>query len=199
MLPSPAPTTPIPDTLSHRLDEYTAALLALVTEYHSRPPTPEATFDFEHRVAGILRRAGREVLAYAYNHAEPATPECPPRARLGRETYRRREKTPNTLGTVFGPVEVRRCVYECLEPGEPCIWPLELRLGVVAGLATPALAERVGRWSADHEQDAVRALLRAEHGVSWSVTSLRERSPRPFGTGLSDRANRPASIDSSNC
>ena len=33
-------------------------------------------------------------------------------------------------------------------------------------LATPALAERVGRWSAEHEQDAVRDLLRAEHGVS---------------------------------
>jgi len=51
---------------------------------------------------------------------------------------------------------------------------LELRLGVVAGLATPALAERVGRWSADHEQDAVRALLLAEHGVCWSVASLRK-------------------------
>ena len=46
-------------------------------------------------------------------------------------------------------------------------------MGVVAGLATPALAERVGRGSADHEQDAVRALLTAEHGVSWSVKSLR--------------------------
>jgi hypothetical protein len=92
---------------------------------------------------------------------------------LARETYRRRDKTPNTLGTLFGSIELRRCVYECLEPGEPCVWPLELRLGVVAGLATPALAERIGRWSADHEQDAVRCLLRDEHGVSWSVKSLR--------------------------
>jgi hypothetical protein len=75
---------------------------------------------------------------------------------------------------VFGPVAISRCVYECLEPGEPCCWPLELRLGVVAGLATPALAERVGRWSADHEQKAVLALLRTEHDVSWSVASLRK-------------------------
>jgi hypothetical protein len=41
-------------------------------------------------------------------------------------------------------------------------------------VATPALAERVGRWSADHEQKAVLALLSAEHGVSWSVASLRK-------------------------
>ena len=114
------------------------------------------------------------MIEHAYNHAEPVTEECPPRVQLGRELYRRRQKAPNTLGTLFGPIELRRCVYECLEPGEPCIWPLELHLGVVAGLATPALAERVGRWSADHEQDAVRALLRAEHGVPWSVKSLRK-------------------------
>lgn len=82
--------------------------------------------------------------------------------------------TANTLGTLFGPVAIRRCVYECLEPGEPCCWPLELRLGVVAGLATPALAERISRWSADHEQLAVLALLRAEHGISWSVASIRK-------------------------
>ena len=122
----------------------------------------------------MLREVGRHVIDHAYNHAEPAPAECPPRVRFGRETYRRRDKTPNTLGTLFGSIELRRCVYECLEAGEPCVWPLELRLGVVAGLATPALAERVGRWSADHEQDAVRSLLRVEHCVSWSVQSLRK-------------------------
>lgn len=122
----------------------------------------------------MLREVGRHVVDHAYNHAEPAPEKCPPRVRFGREMYRRRDKTPNTLGTLFGSIELRRCVYECLEPGEPCVWPLELRLGVVAGLATPALAERVGRWSADHEQDAVRSLLRVEHGVSWSVQSLRK-------------------------
>jgi hypothetical protein len=125
-------------------------------------------------VADVLRQAGRDVLDHAYNHAEPPVEDCPPRVRFGDETYRRRGQTPSTLGTLFGPIVVRRCVYECLEPGEPCIWPLELQLGVVAGLATPALAERVGRWSADHEQAAVCALLRAEHGMSWSVASVRK-------------------------
>jgi hypothetical protein len=36
------------------------------------------------------------------------------------------------------------------------------------------LAERVGLWSVEHEQAAVRMLLRQEHGVCWSVQSLRK-------------------------
>jgi hypothetical protein len=114
------------------------------------------------------------VVGHAFHHAEPAVEDCPARIAFGEETYRRRKKTPNTIATLFGPIELSRCVYECLEAGEACLWPLELRLGVVAGLATPALAERVGRWSADHEQEAVRSLLQAEHGVSWSVPSVRK-------------------------
>jgi hypothetical protein len=172
-LPPPEPT-PTPAALPDQLRQRLAALLAAVRQFHARPPTPAATSAFEHEVAAILRQTGRDLIESAYNHAEPPTDECPPRVRVGRETYRRRDKTPNTLGTLFGPIELRRCVYECLEPGEPCVWPLELRLGVVAGLATPALAERVGRGSAEHDQDAVRSLLRVEHDVSWSVTTLRK-------------------------
>jgi hypothetical protein len=125
-------------------------------------------------VVEALRETGRDVLDHACNHAEPPVEDRPPGVRFGDETYRRRGQAPHTLGTLFGSIEVRRCVYECLEPGEPCIWLLELRPGVVAGLAAPAPVERVGCWSADHEQAAVRALLRAEHGVSWSVASLRK-------------------------
>jgi hypothetical protein len=125
-------------------------------------------------VADVVRQMGRDVLDCTYNAAEPQVEDCPPRLRFGEELYRRRVKTPHTLGTLFGSVVVTRCVYECLEPGEPCLHPLDQRLGIVAGLATPALAERVARWSADHEQAAVRALLRSEHGVSWSVASLRK-------------------------
>ena len=125
-------------------------------------------------MAGALRDTGRDVVDYAFNRAEPAAEDCPARVTFGGETYRRRKKTRNTIATLFGPIELNRCVYECLEAGEACLWPLELRLGIVAGLATPALAERAGRWLADREQDAVIELLHVEHGVSWSVTSLRK-------------------------
>src|SRR5205085_2325451 len=102
---------------------------------------------------------------------------CPPRVRFRGQAYRRRGKTANTLGTVFGPVAIRRCVYECLEPGEPCCWPLELRLGVVAGLATPALAERAGRWPADHGRPAREAV-----GDRVPRSDARTRTTAPDGT-----------------
>lgn len=171
------PTPPFGDRssgeLTRRLLGPLTALTARVEAFLAGEPTPAATFTLERDLAARLRDIGRTILEYTYNVAEPAAEDCPARVRFGGETYRRRRKAPNTLGTVFGPVAVRRCVYECLEPGERCLWPLELRLGIVAGLATPALAERVGRWSADHGQSAIRALLAAEHGVTWSVKSLR--------------------------
>ena len=51
---------------------------------------------------------------------------------------------------------------------------LELRLGVEARLATPALAERVGCWATDHTQQHVLKMLDNDHDVSWSCTSLRK-------------------------
>src|SRR4029434_7588820 len=43
-----------------------------------------------------------------------------------------------------------------------------------AGVATPALAERVGRWAADHTQRQVLEMLQHDHGVHWSCTTLRK-------------------------
>lgn len=90
------------------------------------------------------------------------------------ETYRRRKTAPNTISCLFGEFTLTRHVYECLEPGERCIIPFELECGIVAGLATPALAERVGCWSADVEQRQIREMLQQDHQVGWSVTSLRK-------------------------
>jgi hypothetical protein len=115
------------------------------------------------------------VLEHEYNRIEPERREdCPLRLRLARQEYRRRPKSRNHIGTLFGTIELRRYVYEATEPGEPCLFPLEMQLGIEAGLATPALAERVGLLAAEHEQEQVRTLLRQEHAVSWSVTSLRK-------------------------
>ena len=102
--PPPDSTTPVPAALTDQLQRRTHALLASVHRFHARPHTPATTFAFEREIADILREIGREVVTHAYNHAEPATAECPPRIQLGRETYRRRDKTPNTLGTLFGPI-----------------------------------------------------------------------------------------------
>ena len=171
---APLSASPNGVDLSAVLSESVATLLAIEAAFLSAEPTPSNTCALEAKVLAVLRDMGLALVRHVLNHAEPAVEDCPKRVEFGDETYRRRSKTPNAIGTLFGEVEVLRCVYECLEPDQPCIWPLELRLGIVAGLATPALAERVGYWSAEHEQSAVRQLLRTDHGVTWSVASLRK-------------------------
>jgi len=51
---------------------------------------------------------------------------------------------------------------------------LEIRLGLEAGLATPALAERVAVASVGCTQSAVLATLKRDHGVCSSVASVRK-------------------------
>jgi len=41
-------------------------------------------------------------------------------------------------------------------------------------MATPALAERVGRWGTDDTQHEALEMLKNDHGVEWSCTSLRK-------------------------
>jgi hypothetical protein len=78
------------------------------------------------------------------------------------------------VATLFGTVDVWRRLYEPLERGVHSMHPLERRLGIEAGCATPALAERVGQWAADHTQRQVLTMLAGDHDVHWSSTSLRK-------------------------
>src|ERR1700730_7303889 len=152
-----------------------SALFAARQAFRKHPPTPERTYAFEKRTDAILLETGRVFVEQQYNHVEPEQlADSPQRLRLAGQEYRRRPKSRNRIGTLFGAIELRRYLYEATEPGERSLLPLELQLGIEAGLATPALAERVGLWSAEHEQEVVRTLLVQEHNVSWSVKSLRK-------------------------
>ena len=122
-----------------------------------------------------MREAGRRLLQHTLAELEPdSRAQAPARLTFQRETYRRRYSQPKTIYSSFGPLEYARFRYEACEPGEPSIFPLDLLLGLEAHLATPALAERVGRLAVDHEQRQVLATLASEHGVCWSVTTLRK-------------------------
>jgi hypothetical protein len=170
-----APASPDLQALVDVLGPSVRQILEQVQAFRRQPPTPERACAFERQVAATLREAGRALLERVYNGLEPERLEdCPRRLRCAGETYRRRPKSRNRVGTLFGEIELRRYLYEAVEPGEPALFPLELQLGIEAGLATPALAERVGRWAAEHEQARVLALLRQEHGVTWSVKSVRK-------------------------
>lgn len=143
--------------------------------FGQQAPTPEGTWDFETGLAKDLQEIGRLVLEHAFNRVEPAALEdCPVRLRLAGEEYKRRPKSRNTLGTLFGPIIVERYLYEPLERGEKSIFPLEMQLGIEVGLATPALAERIGLEAAGHTQQQVRNWLADDHSLRWSNQTLRK-------------------------
>ncbi len=147
----------------------------LIDQFVQAEPTPETTMAFERELNALLREVGRRMMAWALNRLEPeANDEAPSRVELEGRLYRRRRKHPRSVGTLFGSVTLRRRLYEPLGRRGRSIHPLELRLGIEAGLATPALAERVGRWATDHTQQDVLEMLQSDHGVDWSCTSLRK-------------------------
>jgi hypothetical protein len=146
----------------------------LIDEFVHDEPPPQKTMAFERELSALLREVGRCILAWALNRLEPKSDkEAPARGQVEGRLYRRRRQHPRSVATLFGPVELWRRLYEPLERGGRSLHPLELRLGVEAGFAPPALAERVGRWATDHTQDQVREMLERDHGVHWSCTSLR--------------------------
>jgi hypothetical protein len=146
----------------------------LIDAFVQDEPTPQKTMSFECELSALLREVGRHIMAGVLNHLEPTNdPEAPSRVQVEGRLYRRRHQQPRSLATLFGPVELWRRLYEPLERGIRSLHPLEARLGGEAGLATPALAEQVGRWATDHTPEHVREMLEREHGVQWSCTFLR--------------------------
>jgi hypothetical protein len=150
-------------------------LEGIVQEFRKEMPTPERTCAFEAALEKCCRQACRRLVEHEYNDIEPAEfADCPLRLRFAGEEYKRRHKSPNTIATLFGEICLQRYRYEALEPGESGIIPLEMHLGIEAGLATPALAERIGLQATDHTQAQVLDWLLRHHDIRWSVSSLRK-------------------------
>ena len=155
---------------------------ALVARFLTAPITPAATLDFETSLQQALAECGRQVVQATFNLIEPEDPQdAPKHTRRDRQDYARKNaKSRNRSGiaTLFGRIELRRCLYEPLQEArddrQPSFAPLELCLGIVAGNATPGLAERVGRLSGQHTQQEMLDLLRRDHQVRWSVEVLRK-------------------------
>jgi hypothetical protein len=134
---------------------------------------------FEKQLAQQLREGGRVIMQWVLNCLEAADAnQAAPEVVLERDFYRRRERSPRRhgLATLFGIITFWRLRYEPCDAGVglACLFPLEQRLGICAGKATPALASRLGMWTAQHTQETVRQLLQEEHQVGWSVDTLRK-------------------------
>jgi hypothetical protein len=175
----PTPTKTLLTTTFESLVMQLSGLLArgtrLLDQFVHAEPTPETTMAFERELSALLREVGRRIMTWTLNRIEPdANHEAPLRVSLEGRLYRRRRQHPRVVGTLFGPVTLWRRLYEPLGHRGRSIHPFELRLGIEAGLATPALAERVGYWATDHTQNEVLEMVQRDHGVSWSCTSLRK-------------------------
>jgi hypothetical protein len=150
-------------------------LAGLLENFRSQPVTPQATYDLEQELLRQTRALSRQLLQWQLNQLEPEdAPQTPRRLCRDGNRYRRRGKHPNTIASLFGPVILWRWLYEPAEAGERCVHPLEQRLGLVAGCATPALAERAGRAAADESQRAALARLARDHDVHWSAQTYRQ-------------------------
>jgi hypothetical protein len=143
------------------------------------PITPAILFHFELIVFTLLREFGRLLLETLFNSVEGDGSELPHDVIFSGQGYRRlRKKTRNQhVATLFGKVCLWRFPYRFWERGsaEPCIFPLELQLGLVQGV-TPALADLIGRRMAETgaTQNRVLQQLREEHSVSMGVKRLRK-------------------------
>jgi hypothetical protein len=167
--------------LAERLLPHFQQIARLLEDFRTQPVTPAATRDLELRLQELLRHVGLDLVDWTFQHLE-AEP-LPDRLHHDGQRYRRRDLSPNTLATLFGPLRLQRCLYEDLEPGNPCLFPLERRLGVVAGAATPALAERASWWLAQQPQGVTLDLLARDHAVGWSAQTLRNVT-KAFAEGL---------------
>jgi hypothetical protein len=147
----------------------------LIVRFRAAQPTPSACYQFETQLYDTLRELGRIIVEWTYNHLEPDDRhQMPDHLPFDGDWYRRRDKTPNrSVATLFGTITLWRYLYQPIHGVERSIFPLELRLGLAAGRATPALAERVAHASTDSTQSTVLAGLRRDQGVAWSVATLR--------------------------
>jgi hypothetical protein len=162
-------------------------LAALLLAFRRGAITPQAAWRLENDLQVLLRELGRLLLQWLFQQTEPADPaQNPGRLLWEGEAYRRRNRHPNRIASVFGTLVLWRFLYEPLERGSRSIHPLELRLGVEAGCASAALADRVGQWAAQLPQRGVQAILRRDHGVVWSCATLRKVTAR-LAAGLAEQ------------
>lgn len=166
-------------SLSMELAPLIAQVSQAIRTFQTGPVTPAATYAFEIELERLLGESGRVILQAVFNGLEPEdTEQAAPSLDFDDNVYRRRDRSPRRegIGTRFGTIALERIRYEPCDGdlGLPSLFPLEMRLGIVSGKATLALADRLGQWTAQHTQETVHRLLQEEHHVAWSVTTIRK-------------------------
>jgi hypothetical protein len=173
---------PVLDHSSQASQALNEQIALLITRFFSGAITPATFYDFEKTLRQLADEACRQIVEAVANHVEPENPQdAPKHVQRDRQDYaRKNQKSPNRggIGTLFGTIELQRCLYEPLQEarddGQRSFSPLQVCLGIVANNATPALAERVGKLASHHTQQQLLDILQREHHVQWSVKVLRQ-------------------------
>ena len=172
----------IDEELRRIQQEVSPKITAAVMAFLAQGVSPQTTFEFEKELEQLVREIGRRTLETVFNRLEAEDPESLPKhfTQQQQEYSRKQEKSNNRggIGTCFGTIPLRRfsCepLQEAREDGQKSFAPLEWQLGIVAGSATPALAERVAHMAVGQTQQEVLQRLTEDHGVLWSVGVLRK-------------------------
>lgn len=155
-------------------------LIDSVLRFMTKSPTPGGMFEFERELAESLRELGLKLVQFAVNNLEPeVASEMPSRVRHEQAEYSRKGcKSPQRGGVacLFGMLNLLRWSYEPLseeaESGLRSIAPLVEQLGLVAGKATPALAEVIGRLAAEQSESSVGEFLQRQHAVTLAAKTV---------------------------
>lgn len=149
----------------------------LVADFRSGPLSPETMARFEWELQRLLGKVGRIVVQWTVNCLEPQEQaDMPPVVFWELNAFRPKRLSPmRNLNCLFGPIRVRRWLYESMDGLQlPALFPLERALGILAGVATPALADLVARLSVDFTQRQVLESLRQQNQVVWGAQTLRK-------------------------
>lgn len=149
----------------------------LVDRFGKSLVTPQAMARFESRLQRMLRKFGRIIVEWKLNRLESQSrADMPPILHWEGFDYAPKRLSPmRNLHCLFGPIRVQRWLFGSLEGlNLPSLFPLEHFLGIVAGVATPALAQFAARLSVEYTQQQVLHVLREQCHVCWGVQTLRK-------------------------
>jgi hypothetical protein len=133
--------------------EFAERLEGCFRQFRNEPVTPPNVLALENALGQLANDLLRQVLEEELNRLEiDDKKKVPAKVRYDKQTYRINKKTKLAVATRFGTITLRSFYYLNEEDGEPGLHPLRVRLGIGAGSATLAFAERVARLSVDHTQ-----------------------------------------------
>ena len=144
------------------------------TVFSSNEITPTSTDKLERRLERLARELARLVFERTIRRVESdQLNQTASSFTFNGESYRRNRRTTNNLDTRFGSISFERWFYQNTQAKSSGIAPLDVRLGLVAGRMTPALAEVTGRLAADMPQQAALDMLHERFGVRPGVEAYR--------------------------